>query len=268
MWKHLPRYWPCVRGIHRSPVNSPRKGQWRGALMFSLICAWIKRWVNNREAGDLRRYRAHYDVIVMKWTWSGVFKAVRGIAGLPRQTRSVLRLQLPGLAGNEDFHTQHERRFDNLFYTMLSIRNPAVSFIVTKAFHNTVGILGRNRAFLSVKYQDGRLIRDFLVEQIRELIRARDGSGVIENFQVEEIILVLDYVSTYWCLCYVWGILGWYGFDWLCGVDCDFFPLVLCLNCANLYVPCCNWLRINNIYIYIYTYISWGYFLRHSSFLC
>ena len=41
------------------------KGQWRGALMFSLICAWIKQWVNNGEAGDLRRYRTHYDVIVM-----------------------------------------------------------------------------------------------------------------------------------------------------------------------------------------------------------
>ena len=37
-WKHFPRYLPFVRGIHRSPVNSPRKGQWRGALMFSLIC--------------------------------------------------------------------------------------------------------------------------------------------------------------------------------------------------------------------------------------
>ena len=48
----------------RVPVNSPHKGQWRGALMFSLICVWINGWVNNREAGDLRRYRAYYDVIV------------------------------------------------------------------------------------------------------------------------------------------------------------------------------------------------------------
>ena len=39
------RYWPFVRGIHRSPVNSPHKGQW-----------------HNREAGDLRRHRGHYDV--------------------------------------------------------------------------------------------------------------------------------------------------------------------------------------------------------------
>ena len=68
--KHFPRYWPFVRGIHRSPVNSPHKGQWRWALVFSLICAWINGWVNNREAGDLKRHRAHYDVTVMKDLWS------------------------------------------------------------------------------------------------------------------------------------------------------------------------------------------------------
>ena len=54
-WKHFPRYWPFVRGIR----------QWRGALMFSLICVWINGWGNSRKAGDLRRYRAHYDVIAM-----------------------------------------------------------------------------------------------------------------------------------------------------------------------------------------------------------
>ena len=69
-WKHFPRYWHFVRGIHRSPVNSPHKGQWRGALIFSFICAWINGWVNTREAGDLRRYHAYYDVIIMaNWTW-------------------------------------------------------------------------------------------------------------------------------------------------------------------------------------------------------
>ena len=52
-WKHFPRYWPFVRGIHRLPVNSTHKGQWRGALMFSLIYAWTNVWVNNCEAGDL-----------------------------------------------------------------------------------------------------------------------------------------------------------------------------------------------------------------------
>ena len=48
-----------------SPVNSLHKGQWHGALMFSLICAWINGWVNNHKAGDLRRHCVHYDVPVM-----------------------------------------------------------------------------------------------------------------------------------------------------------------------------------------------------------
>ena len=64
-WKHFPRYWPFVRGIHRSPVNSPHKGQWRGALMFSFICTRTNGWVNNPDTGDLRRHRTHYDVNVM-----------------------------------------------------------------------------------------------------------------------------------------------------------------------------------------------------------
>ena len=64
-WKHFQRYWPFVRGIHRSPVNSPHKGQWCGALMFSLIYTWVNSWVNNHEAGDLRPHGAHYDIIVM-----------------------------------------------------------------------------------------------------------------------------------------------------------------------------------------------------------
>ena len=64
-WKHFLRYWPYVQGIHQSLVNSPHKGQWRGALMFSLICTWFNSWVNNRQAGDLRCRHAHYDVTVM-----------------------------------------------------------------------------------------------------------------------------------------------------------------------------------------------------------
>ena len=83
-WKHFPRYWPFVQGIHRSPVNSPHKGQWRGALMFTLICARIKGWVNNREAGDLSRHRAHCDIIVLYIlpltelpSWCGWHNAIR-----------------------------------------------------------------------------------------------------------------------------------------------------------------------------------------------
>ena len=65
-WKQFARYWPFVRRIHRSPVNSPHKALWRGALMFSFICAWTNRWVNNREAGDLRSQQALYVISVMR----------------------------------------------------------------------------------------------------------------------------------------------------------------------------------------------------------
>ena len=66
-------------GEFTSPVNSPHKGQWRGALMFSLICVWMNGWVNNGEAGDLRRHRGHYDVNIMnsvtdyRLDWSLIF---------------------------------------------------------------------------------------------------------------------------------------------------------------------------------------------------
>ena len=38
---------------------------------FTLISARINGWVNNREAGDLRRHRIHYEVTVMCFSWGG-----------------------------------------------------------------------------------------------------------------------------------------------------------------------------------------------------
>ena len=63
-WKPFPGCWSFLRGIHRSPMTSPRKGQWRGALMFSLICAWMNGWVNNGKAGDSRRHNAPYNTVM------------------------------------------------------------------------------------------------------------------------------------------------------------------------------------------------------------
>ena len=68
--KHFLHYLPFEWGIPQSPVNSPHKGQWRGALMFTLICVWTNDWVNNRYADDLSRHYAHYDVTVMGLTGS------------------------------------------------------------------------------------------------------------------------------------------------------------------------------------------------------
>ena len=52
-------------GNSRWPVNSPHKSQWRGALVFSMISAWTNSWASNGYAGDLRRHRAHYNVIAI-----------------------------------------------------------------------------------------------------------------------------------------------------------------------------------------------------------
>ena len=58
-WKHFPGYWPFVRGIHRSPVNSPHKGQWRFDVYFD------PRPNKRLNKHDLRPHRAHYDITVM-----------------------------------------------------------------------------------------------------------------------------------------------------------------------------------------------------------
>ena len=52
--------------IHRSPVDSPHKGQCGGALTFSLICARANGWTNTRDSGDLRRHPAHYNLAVIR----------------------------------------------------------------------------------------------------------------------------------------------------------------------------------------------------------
>ena len=65
-WKHFPRYLPSVMEIRRSPVDSPHKGQWCGALMFSFMCSWTKGSTNSPNATDLRRHSAHCVIIVMK----------------------------------------------------------------------------------------------------------------------------------------------------------------------------------------------------------
>ena len=70
-WKHFPRYWPFVRGIHRLPVDSHHKGQWRGALMFSLTCAWTKGWATNGDDSDLitpsRSLWRHRNAVAAQW---------------------------------------------------------------------------------------------------------------------------------------------------------------------------------------------------------
>ena len=128
-WKHFPRYWPFVLGNHRSPLNSPHKGQWRGALLFSLICAWTNGWVNNRDGGDLRRHCAHYDVTVMTrcyneplWLW---FRADSRLAPSPWET---------SLQSNAVSHWLGANLESDLWYR-------PITNMEMPAFHNPVDIL-------------------------------------------------------------------------------------------------------------------------------
>ena len=65
----FPRYWPFVREFtdHQwIPLTEASDAEFR---CFLWSAPWITGWVNNREAADLRRYRAPYDVIVMTCVW-------------------------------------------------------------------------------------------------------------------------------------------------------------------------------------------------------
>ena len=59
-WKHFPRFWPFVPVTGEFPSQSSDAELW-----CFLICAWTNDWINNRDAGDMRGHRAHYDVTVM-----------------------------------------------------------------------------------------------------------------------------------------------------------------------------------------------------------
>ena len=105
----------CV-GNSPVPVNSPHKGQWRGALMFSLICTRINGWINNGEAGDLRRHRAHYDVTA---TWN----------------LYLLHLHWPNGSGDSVYRIgiQYRYIFGNCIY-LTNINNTVSSMILDQVF--------------------------------------------------------------------------------------------------------------------------------------
>ena len=127
-WKHFPRYWPFLRGIHRSLVNSPHKGQWRGALMFSMICTCINGWVNNRDAGNLIHYRAHYDVTVMS------------VCAKPKRWRCIVKKAFRNKKHCQCFYwfSSYDKICDALTAVIFGNQAPCCSFVNT---HHTLEIL-------------------------------------------------------------------------------------------------------------------------------
>ena len=66
-WRHKMETFSALLVFCADNSHSPNKGQWRGALIHSLICAWTNSWANTEDAGDLRSHRAHHDATIM---WS------------------------------------------------------------------------------------------------------------------------------------------------------------------------------------------------------
>ena len=144
-WKHFPRYWPFARGIHRSPVNSPHKDQWRGALMFSLICVWINGWVNNGEAGDLRRSRTHYDVTVIIYYPDNATTADITWDAQRCDKRIVVRLFCPSTALPESaVHNRYKKALCKL-HNMRCIKYPYKNSFVVHLKNITTAIYDQQR---------------------------------------------------------------------------------------------------------------------------
>ena len=133
-WKHFSRYRPFVRGIHRWPVNCPHQGQWRGALVFSLIWAWTNGWVNNRDAGDLRHHRAHYEVHVMDLffaTFTGELWGVRVCCGNIGEN-GVIVLRLRRQSENQSGHVSQIARCSQKAVKMANVRGWDKTAAVTR----------------------------------------------------------------------------------------------------------------------------------------
>ena len=98
-WRHQRETFSALLALctGNSPVTGgfPHKGQLRGALKFSLICAWTRGWVNHRDAGDLR------------WLWCSLWRHSNGTQPSVRKP------------GNNLMHTQftcsvyHKDVFEN-----------------------------------------------------------------------------------------------------------------------------------------------------------
>ena len=128
------------------PVNSPHKGQWRGALLFSLICAWINGWVNSRKAGDLRHHRAHYDVTVM-----GSFSSTKNDStSCSISCREIIKIEIYLYVFWKEFSTTLLNRW-NWFYIngryessnplILSISWVGPKYITQTAIRDHIGVL-------------------------------------------------------------------------------------------------------------------------------
>ena len=154
-WKHFPRNWPFVRGIHRSPVSSPHKGQWRVALMFSLICVSINDWVNNREVGDLRVPLNTSEWESMDWRWVCPFQicdtreSIRYI--LTNCAKEIIKPACSNIMGLDKLLVFSDYIIDVLpqrFWILWIFINNIFIILLFCAFYNVIDIVAHRSVFI------------------------------------------------------------------------------------------------------------------------
>ena len=157
-WKHFPRYWPFVRGIHRSPVNSPQKASGVELWFFSLICAWIvnralelcKQWWGMRFETPSRSLWRHCGAISQNqqddwlpltwleprhqqtWYWSRWDWSIRGSHGNAVSVQSSLEHVMPSVCWKNENVSMDRQRIGvspPITYgeSSLAIRHPCIN---------------------------------------------------------------------------------------------------------------------------------------------
>ena len=108
---------------------------------------------------------------------------------------------LPVLAGSRTFCEQHHSRVNRFIESLKNSENVSVQYVINRAHTNTVGPLGKNILYLKTHSKADRdrsvPLESSRIDQIRELIRARDGLDQLSVLNREEIQVILDYVCTY-----------------------------------------------------------------------
>ena len=131
-WKHFPCYWPFVRGIHWSPMNSPHKCQCRGALMLSLICACTYDWVNNRAARWVEtqsrplwshcNYHTRYTIYLFQWHNHQLSGPGRSVCNYKSGLGSIPFFQFNSNSNSVIFNYNSNSTTDNKFQFQFQFR--------------------------------------------------------------------------------------------------------------------------------------------------
>ena len=111
--ENFPRYWPFAKGnrrspgIHRSPVNSPHKGQWREVLCFLWSAPEQTVETNNRDAGDLRRHREVQVVHISRVIIAYTLESLSSLTQITHNPQAIINFKKTGIKKeqlNEDTH--------------------------------------------------------------------------------------------------------------------------------------------------------------------